>query len=244
MIRFNRPGGLFSLCSCTAAEGNKTDGGYRAADRRIYLQRQVNGAFRGMQQESGAHAGHEQGRNHSHETVASLSAQTDGYAPECEAGQTLVAPAEIAPDGGEIKLGNQGNHGKKRNCQGQSRQNTRLLHSVFAYGRRQEWCTENPVERVVIPRVQEREIVPLQREEVERLENAAKRPEQRAMRFSLYLLLYCGLRPKEVARIRPQHVQWEKVVVVVSAQCSKTGGGRVVPLRKNVVTRCDVTNSA
>lgn len=107
-----------------------------------------------------------------------------------------------------------------------------MLHSVFAYGMRQEWCAENPVARVEIPRVQEREIVPLRREEVERLENAAKRPEHRAMRFSLYLLLYCGLRPKEVARIRPQHVQWEKGVVVVSAQCSKTGGGRVVPLRK------------
>lgn len=112
-----------------------------------------------------------------------------------------------------------------------------MLHSVFAHGLRQEWCAENPVARVEVPRVQEREIVPLRREEVERLEAAAQQPEHRAMRLSLHLLLYCGLRPQEVARLQPGDVHPERGCVVVPGRCSKTGGGRVIPLRKHAVLR-------
>ncbi|MBQ2813455.1 MAG: tyrosine-type recombinase/integrase [Akkermansia sp.] len=107
-----------------------------------------------------------------------------------------------------------------------------MLHSVFAFGMRQEWCAENPVARVEVPRVQEREIEPLRREEVKRLETAVQQPEHQAMKLSLYLLLYCGLRPQEVARLRQQDVQPERGCVVVPGRCSKTGGGRVVPLRR------------
>lgn len=112
-----------------------------------------------------------------------------------------------------------------------------MLHSVFAHGIRQEWCADNPVARVEVPRVQEREIVPLCREEVERLEIAVQQPEHKAMRLSLYLLLYCGLRPHEVARLRQQDVQPERGCVVVPGRCSKTGGGRVVPLRRRELLR-------
>ena len=112
-----------------------------------------------------------------------------------------------------------------------------MLHSVFAHGLRQEWCAENPVARVEVPRVQEREIVPLRREEVARLEAAVQLPEHRAMRLSLHLLLYCGLRPQEVARLQARDVQAERGCVVVPGRCSKTGGGRVIPLRKHAVLR-------
>lgn len=107
-----------------------------------------------------------------------------------------------------------------------------MLHSVFAYGLRQEWCAENPVARVEVPQVQEREIVPLCPDEVKRLETAVRQPEHRAMRLSLHLLLYCGLRPQEVARLRVQDVQPERGCVMVPGRCSKTGGGRVIPLRR------------
>ena len=112
-----------------------------------------------------------------------------------------------------------------------------MLHSVFAHGLRQEWCSENPVARVEVPQVQEREIVPLRREEVARLEAAVRLPEHRAMRLSLHLLLYCGLRPQEVARLQARDVQAERGCVVVPGRCSKTGGGRVVPLRRREALR-------
>ena len=107
-----------------------------------------------------------------------------------------------------------------------------ILHSIFAHGQRQEWCSDNPVSRIESRTVSEIEITPLQPEEIKRLENVVQQPAHQSMRLSLHLMLYCGLRPQEVARLQQKHIQWEQGRVIVPAACSKTGGGRVVPLRK------------
>lgn len=109
-----------------------------------------------------------------------------------------------------------------------------ILHSIFAYGMRQEWCDANPVDRIEAPRVVERRIAPLTLEEVRRLEATARLPEHAAMRFSLYMMLYCGLRPYEVQRLQPEDVRYDEREVIIRPAVSKTGGGRVVPLRGRV----------
>lgn len=107
-----------------------------------------------------------------------------------------------------------------------------ILHSIFAYGVRQEWCDGNPVARIEVPCVVERPIIPLSVAEVQRLERTSARPEHAAMRLPLVLMLYCGLRPTEVSRLNPQlDINRQERWVVVRPQTSKTGGGRVVPLR-------------
>lgn len=107
-----------------------------------------------------------------------------------------------------------------------------ILHSIFAYGMRREWCDGNPAAHIEVPGVAESPIEPLSMAEVQRLERAAARPEFAAMRLPLHLMLYCGLRPTEVARLNPQRdIDWRERLVVVRPQTSKTGGGRVVPLR-------------
>lgn len=107
-----------------------------------------------------------------------------------------------------------------------------ILHSVFAFGQKYEWCGENPVDRVESPDIEEITIVPLNNDEVSRLHAAAKLPEHRDMELSLYLLLYCGLRPFEVQRLKPEDIDWEAGVVIIRPSVSKTGGGRTVPLRR------------
>ena len=107
-----------------------------------------------------------------------------------------------------------------------------ILHSIFAHGQRREWCGENPVSRIEPRRIQEKEIVPLSPQEVQRLEETAQLPEHREMRFSLHLLLYNGIRPQEVARLNERYIQPEQKRVIIPASGSKTGGGRVLPLRK------------
>ena len=107
-----------------------------------------------------------------------------------------------------------------------------ILHSIFAHGQRREWCGENPVSRIEPRRIQEKEIVPLSPQEVQRLEETAQLPEHREMRFSLHLLLYNGIRPQEVARLHERNIQPEQKRVIIPASGSKTGGGRAVPLRK------------
>ncbi len=79
--------------------------------------------------------------------------------------------------------------------------------------------------------MQEEVIEPLNIPDVRRLEAAAQRPQHREMYLSLYLMLYCGLRPTEVRRLQPEDIRWGQRVVIVRSQTSKTGGGRVVPLR-------------
>ncbi len=114
-----------------------------------------------------------------------------------------------------------------------------ILHSVFAYGFRREWCDANPVDRIEMPRVKEREIRPLSADEVRRLHRAAHRPEHEVMRLSLHLMLYCGIRPAEVQRINPESdIDWRERRVIIRPGRSKTGGGRLVPLRGARALRC------
>ena len=77
-----------------------------------------------------------------------------------------------------------------------------ILSGVFSTAIKHDWCDANPVARVEVPDVVEKPIEPLTIEEVERLEAAAQLPEHREMQLSLHLMLYCGIRPMEVSRIR------------------------------------------
>lgn len=107
-----------------------------------------------------------------------------------------------------------------------------ILHSIFAFGLRQEWCDRNPVAAVEVPRITEQPITPLSDAEIARLIAAAARPEHRDMRLSLHLMLYCGIRPAEVQRLNPSRdIDRRNHCVVVRPHASKTGGGRVIPLR-------------
>lgn len=105
-----------------------------------------------------------------------------------------------------------------------------MLSSVFSYGIRQEWCDVNPVTRIEVPKIIEKPIIPLTPEAVQRLKKAAEQPKHRAMRFSLMLMLYGGIRPTEVSRLRAEDIDWEAGQVIIRPTASKTGGGRAVPL--------------
>ena len=119
------------------------------------------------------------------------------------------------------------------NSPSQYRKARAIMSGVFSTAIRHEWCDVNPVARVEVPDVVEKPIEPLTIEEVERLEETAQLPEHQDMQLSLHLMLYCGIRPTEVSRIDPERgIDWQHAQVLVRPTTSKTGGGRVVPLRK------------
>lgn len=107
-----------------------------------------------------------------------------------------------------------------------------ILHSIFAWGQRHGYCSSNPVDSITAPEVKEKPIVPLTLEEVDRLQAAAELPEHRDMKLALELMLYCGVRPAEVQRLKPEDIYWQEKELIIRPQCSKTGGGRVIPLRR------------
>ena len=108
-----------------------------------------------------------------------------------------------------------------------------IMSGVFSTAIRHDWCDANPVSRVEAPDVVKKPIELLKPDEAARLEETAHQPEHQDMQLSLHLMLYCGIRPTEVSRIDPERdIDWENQRVVVRPTTSKTGGGRVVPLRK------------
>lgn len=108
-----------------------------------------------------------------------------------------------------------------------------ILHSIFAYALRREWVDKNPVDSIETPQVVEHPITPLPVSDIARLEAAARAPLHRTMQLSLHLMLYCGVRPNEVQRLNPSSdIDWTRRLVLIRPQTSKTGGGRIIPLRK------------
>ncbi len=105
-----------------------------------------------------------------------------------------------------------------------------ILSGVFTVARKRGWCAENPVAHVDVPIVREREIRPLMPEECQRLLSAAQRPEHRACAPALGLMMWAGVRPHEVRRLRWADIDPEEKEVLIPARHSKTGGGRHIPL--------------
>ena len=103
-----------------------------------------------------------------------------------------------------------------------------IMNSIFAYGMRREWCSTNPVSHIEVPRIQESIIEPLSPDEVKRILQCARDTD---MQLSLSLMLFSGIRPTEVARLSTDDICWKESMVIIRPQTSKTGGGRIVPLR-------------
>ncbi len=105
-----------------------------------------------------------------------------------------------------------------------------ILHSIFAYGMRQQWCSSNPVAATEAPPVEEKEIVPLTLAQCRRLVETAKLPRFRDCLPALCLMLFAGVRPGEVARLRWGDIRVAEGVLIIAARNCKTGGARRVEL--------------
>ncbi len=106
-----------------------------------------------------------------------------------------------------------------------------ILHSIFAYGRRQGWCDANPADAVERPPLQEQRIEILTPPQIKSLLRACDAPEFTTIAPSVKLMLWCGIRPGEVQRLCWTDIDAHEGVVYVDPNHSKTGGARAVPLR-------------
>jgi len=113
-----------------------------------------------------------------------------------------------------------------------------ILHSIFAYGFRQGWCEGNPVDGIESPPVQEECIKILTTRQINAMMHAAASKDLRAMEPAVRLMLWCGIRPGEVRRLRWRDIDRRENVVYVDSRASKTGGARAVPLRGGAAELC------
>lgn len=106
-----------------------------------------------------------------------------------------------------------------------------VLHSIFSYGQRRGWCQLNPVKAIESPPVYEERIVPLSGKQIRALVHACRQADLVSMLPATLLLLWCGIRPGEVRRLRWRDIDKREKCVYVEGRASKTGGPRAVPLR-------------
>ena len=116
-----------------------------------------------------------------------------------------------------------------------------MLHGLFEFGLRREWCDKNPIKRIERKKVVEKEIQPLKLSETKRLIKIAQN-ESPTYAVVAALLVYTGIRPREVRRLTWRDIDTEEKTITVRSQCSKTGGVRQVEIPP-VLNRLLITHS-
>ena len=104
-----------------------------------------------------------------------------------------------------------------------------MLHALFEFAVRREWCDKNPIKRIERRKVIEKEIQPLKLTQIRRLIKTAQR-ESPECGVVASLLVYTGIRPREVRRLTWRDIDTEEKTITVRSQCSKTGGVRQVEI--------------
>lgn len=98
-----------------------------------------------------------------------------------------------------------------------------LLHALVEFAMKQEWCERNVVKLIAKKRLIEHEIRSLSIPETKRLLKESQRRENASCAAGVGLLLWAGLRPTELRRLRWSDIDLNEKVITVRAQCSKTG---------------------
>lgn len=106
-----------------------------------------------------------------------------------------------------------------------------ILHSLFAYGIHQGWCDFNPVDGTESVQLTEETVNILTLKQIRAFLQALETPGMQVMSPAIRLMLWCGIRPHEVQRLKWKDIDYREGVVYVDSQASKTGGARAVPLR-------------
>ena len=113
------------------------------------------------------------------------------------------------------------------------RQKARLILSgVFGTAVKRGWCSENPVARVEVPRVVEKQVPILSPQEIKDLRQSAANYRNGSCAAAVGMMLYAGIRPHEVARLTWAQVDLRERAIYILPQHSKTGGARRVTIHK------------
>ncbi len=103
-----------------------------------------------------------------------------------------------------------------------------VMSGVMSLSLRRGWCRENPLVRVDAPSFREQVIAVLEPGEIKCLRSVAESLEFRDCAPAIWIMMYAGIRPGEVARLRWSDVDLEERVISVRPLASKTGGVRHV----------------
>lgn len=113
------------------------------------------------------------------------------------------------------------------------RQKARLILSgVFSTAVKRGWCSCNPVAQVEVPRVQETPVPILTPQEIGQIISVSQKYHGGECAAAVGMMLYAGIRPHEVVRLRWEQVDLREQAIYISSRHSKTGGARRVSIHK------------
>lgn len=116
-----------------------------------------------------------------------------------------------------------------------------MLYGLFEFALKREWCDRNPVKLVERRKVIEKEISPLSCAQTKDLLKNAKALKNRDCLPAIGLLLFAGIRPREVRRLKWKDIDLAENLITVRSQCSKTGGVRhveILPALRRILVEC------
>ncbi len=105
-----------------------------------------------------------------------------------------------------------------------------MLHALFEFALRHEWCDRNPIKLIERKKVIEKEIKPLSLNETKRIITISQTAKFKDCLPAVALLTYAGIRPREVQRLKWSDIDLNENSITVRSQCSKTGGVRQVEI--------------
>ena len=109
----------------------------------------------------------------------------------------------------------------------------RNLRAAFNFGKKREWLTTNPVEKIEFAAVKQKEVVTLNPNEAAALMLAA----ENALDLIPYhaLALFAGIRPMELERLEWRHVDMIEGHVEIVPEVSKTSRRRIIDMEPSLL---------
>lgn len=105
-----------------------------------------------------------------------------------------------------------------------------LIHALFHFACCREWCLRNPIRYLPKKRVIEREIQPLRLDQAQSIITQSQQQHEGSCAPAAAMLLWAGLRPTELKRLRWRDIDLAEKSITIRSQCSKTGGTRQVDI--------------
>ena len=121
-----------------------------------------------------------------------------------------------------------------------------MLHALFNFALRRDWCENNPIDKIERRRTIEKQIDPLTLTQIQRLLKTAATYNNGKFTAAAALLIYAGIRPREVRRLTWRDIDTEENTITVRSQCSKTGGTRQVeipPTLRKIIMKTSSTSA-
>jgi len=105
-----------------------------------------------------------------------------------------------------------------------------MLHGLFEFAIRNEWCDKNAIKLIERKRVVEKEIKPFSLSQTILLLKTSQSYQKANCVVPVAILIFAGIRPREVRRLKWCDIDLDENCITIRSICSKTGGVRQVEI--------------